>query len=278
MLLHQLNTYRKLNIKALRQRIYIYNRLLDTNNEVEYSQEAIELQDARVQETTMTCLGTLVFADKHSRQSLSMSDSTKTQVVNSLSLAYEDLFTIPHNILQDFGTAIYHLDISHNMFSRNLQFLSEFDNLRSLNMDHNMIDDTTVFPHMPNLELLWLNHNQIANLYPFVKNLQRSIPNLKYLCLMGNKAAPSYLNGGTFYDYINYRLFVLSWFPYLVHLDDRTVTEEQRLEAKRLYKRPIYEDLIPLPKCIKDLSDKIIVSKPPIPNTQQVARERNSII
>lgn len=90
---------------------------LDLNNEVEYSQEAIELQDAKVQKTTMTCLGTLVFADKHSRQSLNLSNSTKTQVT-SLSLAYEDLFTIPHNILQDFGPAIYHLDISHNMFSR----------------------------------------------------------------------------------------------------------------------------------------------------------------
>lgn len=93
------------------------------------------------------------------------------------------------------------------IFSRNLQFLSEFENLTSLNLDHNMIDDVTVFPYMPNLELLWLNHNRILNLFPFIKNLYTSVPNLKYLCLMGNVAAPSYLNGGSFYEYLNYRYF-----------------------------------------------------------------------
>lgn len=58
---------------------------------------------------------------------------------------------------------------------------------------------------MPNLELLWLNHNYIKNLHPFIKNLHKSIPNLKYLCLMGNEAAPSYLNGGSFFEYLQYR-------------------------------------------------------------------------
>lgn len=88
---------------------------------------------------------------------------------------------------------------------RNLQFLAEFENLTSLNLDHNDIDDHTVFPHMPKLQLLWLNHNNIEELYPFIKNLYESMPNLRYLCLMGNKAAPSYLNGGSFYDYLQYR-------------------------------------------------------------------------
>lgn len=92
----------------------------------------------------------------------------------------------------------------HKIF-RNLQFLGEFENLTSLNLDHNNIDDHTVFPHMPKLQLLWLNHNSIEELYPFIKNLYESVPNLRYLCLMGNKAAPSYLNGGTFYDYLQYR-------------------------------------------------------------------------
>jgi len=34
------------------------------------------------------------------------------------------------------------------------------------------------------------------------------MPNLKYLSIMGNNAAPSYLNGGSFYDYLQCR-FVL---------------------------------------------------------------------
>lgn len=88
---------------------------------------------------------------------------------------------------------------------RNLQFLLEFDHLTSLNLDHNIVDEHTVFPYMPQLELLWLNHNGIDNLYPFIKNLHKSLPNLKYLCLMGNNVTSSYLNDGTSYEHLKYR-------------------------------------------------------------------------
>ncbi|XP_011699705.1 PREDICTED: leucine-rich repeat-containing protein C10orf11-like isoform X1 [Wasmannia auropunctata] len=242
------------------------------NNEVKQSQVD------EIEEYAMTCLGALVFADKHSRQSFTSGDSSNTQV-DSLSLAYEDLFTMPHNIIQDYSLTVQHLDISNNMFSRNLQFLSEFDNLRSINLDHNKVDDITVFPNMPNLELLWLNHNCIKSLYPFVKNLHRSVPNLKYLCLMGNEAAPSYLNGGDFCDYLRYRLYVLSWFPHLVHLDDRTVTEQQLLQAKKLFKRSLLEDFVAVPECIKELHNKIAVhSKSPASDRRRVSNETNLVV
>lgn len=72
------------------------------------------------------------------------------------------------------------------------------------------------------------------------------------------------------YFYKKKRLYVISWFPYLVHLDDRTVTPEQRQEAKRLFKRPFLENLTeyaPLPECIKHLHHKIanIFLKPTLP-------------
>lgn len=67
------------------------------------------------EEYAMTCLGALVFADKHSRQS---SDDSSKKQVDSLSLAYEDLFAMPYNIIQDYSLTIQHLDISNNMFSR----------------------------------------------------------------------------------------------------------------------------------------------------------------
>lgn len=61
---------------------------------------------------------------------------------------------------------------------------------------------------------------------------------------MGNSAAPSYLNGGTFYEYVQYRLFIIATFAKLEHLDDRPVSDDQREEAERLYRRPLLERLV----------------------------------
>lgn len=238
----------------------------------------------RIKRLNMTSLGKLIFIDIHCRNPrISSSTDLQKDYVESLSFAFQNLFYMPFDIIENYGNMIYTLDISHNKFCRSLHFLSEFENLTSLNLDYNNIDEFTVFPYMPKLQLLWLNHNKIDHLYPFIKNLYESMPNLKYLSLMGNKAAPSYLNGGTFYDYLQYRLFIISWFPRLVHLDDRTITPEQCQEAKRLYKRPFLESLsenTPLPECFKYLHKKLanMFSKPILPNKLQGTRGTNVII
>ncbi|XP_028026169.1 uncharacterized protein LOC114239932 isoform X2 [Bombyx mandarina] len=123
-----------------------------------------------------------------------------------LTLAYEWLYEVPRTIVDKFSNHIKYLDISHNKIT--------------------------------------LNHCKIASLYPWVGKLKESCPNLQYLCLMGNPAAPSYFNGGTFYEYLQYRLFIISQFQSLNHLDDRKVTDDQRTEALRLYKRPFLERLV----------------------------------
>lgn len=69
------------------------------------------------EEYAMTCLRTYIHVDKHCRQ-LSTSDDASAKQIESLSLAYEGLFTMPFNIIQDYGFIIEHLDISHNVFSR----------------------------------------------------------------------------------------------------------------------------------------------------------------
>lgn len=127
-----------------------------------------------------------------------------------------------------------------------MHFLAEFEQLTSLNLDNNNVDGFTIFPFMPKLRLLWLNNNNIKEdeLFPFLRNLNKSLPNLQYLSMMENKAAPSYFNGSNFYDYLQYRLLVISRLPRLVHLDDRTITNEQRSEAKRLFKKPLCERLL----------------------------------
>lgn len=119
-------------------------------------------------------------------------------------MAYERLHQMPKILLHELAATIKILDISYNEFN-NLDFLSEFTELTSLICDHNNITSDTNLPFMPKLELLWLNHCKINELNRFVRKLQCSCPNLKYLSLMGNQAAPSYLNGGNFYEYLQYR-------------------------------------------------------------------------
>ncbi|XP_061704383.1 leucine-rich melanocyte differentiation-associated protein-like [Cydia pomonella] len=160
-----------------------------------------------------------------------------------LTLAYERLYEIPRTIVERFADHVRHLDISHNKIT-NLDPLVHFKHLTSLIADDNPITENCVLPPLPKLQLLWVNYCKIGSLYPWVAKLKESCPNLQYLCLMGNPAAPSYLNGGNFYDYLQYRLFVISQFPSLNHLDDRKVTEDQRAEAQRLYKRPFFERIV----------------------------------
>ncbi|XP_063992688.1 leucine-rich melanocyte differentiation-associated protein-like isoform X2 [Diachasmimorpha longicaudata] len=235
----------------------------------------------------MTSLGKSVFADINERHTSSSSDSDGAISTDSdgasLSLAFENLFFMPYDIMERFNSCVTTLDISHNKFSRNLQFLCEFEHLTSLNLDNNRIDAYTTFPYLPKLELLWLNHNAIDELFPFIKNLSESLPNLRYLCLMGNTSAPSYLNGGTFYDYLQYRLFVISWFPRLEHLDDRAVTPEQRREAKRLFKRPLLENIrnnTLIYECIKQLHSTAtnIFSKPFNSDKNQTQKVLNLVV
>ncbi|KAL1132706.1 hypothetical protein AAG570_010658 [Ranatra chinensis] len=119
-------------------------------------------------------------------------------------------------------------------------FLENFKCLTSLILDHNMIDANVVFPKMQTVTLLWLNYNDIRNLDPFIRLLHSSFPSLKQLSLMGNEIVPP-CREDTFYYYIQYRMYVLSWFRNLEHLDDRSVCQYELEEAQRIYKRPLLD-------------------------------------
>lgn len=62
----------------------------------------------------------------------------------------------------------YRIIIDAPLYS-NLHFLTEFKKLTSLICDHNNITSSTFIPHMPNLELLWLNHCKVV-IFVFVFN------------------------------------------------------------------------------------------------------------
>ncbi|KAI4458752.1 leucine-rich melanocyte differentiation-associated protein [Holotrichia oblita] len=226
---------------------------------------------------SMTSLSALMLLHETELRSDNFQDAS---VTNRLSLAYERLHVMPKILLQELSPHVKILDISHNEFE-NLSFLSDFPQLTTLICDHNNITSFAEIPYLPKLELLWMNFCKVRELYPWAINLQQSCPNLKYLSLMGNPAAPSYLNGGNFYDYLQYRYFMISLFPNLLHLDDRIITPDQREEAQRLYKRPIVEKMAAktqnLPQCIRTIKNKVSNIFSPVPNFA-VNRQRNTII
>ncbi|KAK3566727.1 hypothetical protein QTP86_004463 [Hemibagrus guttatus] len=56
------------------------------------------------------------------------------------------------------------------------------------------------------------------------------------LSMMNNEAAPSYFNGGSLTQYIDYRLYVISQIPSLEVLDDTEVQEKERAQARKTYR------------------------------------------
>ncbi|XP_075232160.1 leucine-rich melanocyte differentiation-associated protein-like isoform X2 [Lycorma delicatula] len=170
-----------------------------------------------------------------------INDKTEmTEEDQRLTLAYEGLDTMPEFLVSNFCMFIKILDISHNKFS-DVSFLKDFKNLTALILDHNKIDSETKFYPIPSLELLWLNHNMISRLFPFIKHLHHCFPKLKQLSLMDNPGVPPDIDDTTFYQHLQYRLFTISWFPHLIHLDSRKVSQYEHEEASRLYKRPWFE-------------------------------------
>ena len=53
--------------------------------------------------------------------------------------------------------------------------------------------------------------------------------------MMGNPAAPSFVNHGKFHDYIVYRFYIIAQNPNLKYLDDRNVEEEEKTEAQLMF-------------------------------------------
>lgn len=78
---------------------------------------------------------------------------------------------------------------------------------------------------------------------------------------------------------------MISQFPNLVHLDDRLVTNDQRMEAERLYKRPFLERIVSktpstLPNYLRTVGEKVsgLFANPPNFVTPPVRTQRNLIV
>ena len=90
-------------------------------------------------------------------------------------------------------------------YYRDLRSLYGLSGLKSLVLDCNEVTSHTVFPTMLNLQILWLNKNNITNLSVFTETISSHFPNLRQMSMMNNPAAPSYFNGGTKQEYQDFR-------------------------------------------------------------------------
>ena len=106
---------------------------------------------------------------------------------------------------------------------------------------------------MPKLETLWCNYCRIDNLAVFMESLSGTHPQLRHLSLLGNAAAPSYLNGalypcdlhnhpcssphagGTVAQYSDFRMYAISRLPQLRSLDGSAVADAEREAAVKAY-------------------------------------------
>ena len=131
-------------------------------------------------------------------------------------------------------SSITGLDLSHNRMT-DLDFLSRLPRLQTLILDHNELGSHLRLPVLPALHTFWANHNRVSNVAILVSTLRAAAPGLRYLSLMNNPCAPSYLNGGTVKAYRDYRHFVIGKLTSLTDLDDRPVAKLERAEAEKVY-------------------------------------------
>lgn len=71
-----------------------------------------------------------------------------------ISLAYENLRSIPRQIAEKFALKTKFLDLSYNNF-QNLSFLTFFEDLHTLILDRNSNLEVNSLPFLPNLKILW---------------------------------------------------------------------------------------------------------------------------
>ncbi|XP_008183978.1 leucine-rich melanocyte differentiation-associated protein isoform X2 [Acyrthosiphon pisum] len=153
-------------------------------------------------------------------------DSTKSK--SQLCYVGQDVTSIPEILGKMYGSKVKSLDLSFNSLTT-LNHSELFPDLEELVLDNNNLDDTIKLPYLPHLHILSMNNNKITVLENLVTQIKYSMPSLRFLSLIGNKACPTQLIDfeKDENDYKRYRYFVLHYLPELRFLDSRPVTNEE---------------------------------------------------
>lgn len=137
--------------------------------------------------------------------------------------------------IEEAKDVVEEVDLSWNAMS-DFNGLRLFSKLTTLLVCHNdLITSNVHFPRITTLETLWVNYCKIDNLASFVEKIVVSFPKLKRLSMLGNDACKNFLNGGSPAEYSDYRKYVIAKLPKLQALDDRMVSEEERVKAQKKY-------------------------------------------
>ncbi|XP_062849231.1 leucine-rich melanocyte differentiation-associated protein [Trichomycterus rosablanca] len=161
--------------------------------------------------------------------------STTEMGLKRLSFAYKGLMEIPYDTILEQRDTLEVLDLSYNLLE-DPALLGKLEKLSTLILDGNNYSTHVKFPYMPSLTTLWINKNKISNLPIIVEEIRCKFPNIKILSMMNNEAAPSYFNGGSLTQYLDYRLYVISQIPSLLVLDDTEVQEKEQAQARKTYR------------------------------------------
>eukprot|EP01127_Copromyxa_protea_P002232 TRINITY_DN12128_c0_g1_i1.p1 TRINITY_DN12128_c0_g1~~TRINITY_DN12128_c0_g1_i1.p1 ORF type:complete len:231 (+),score=38.98 TRINITY_DN12128_c0_g1_i1:23-715(+) len=145
----------------------------------------------------------------------------------------DSLTTIPADLGEKYGDSITELTIQFTQLTH-VSNLSRFTKLTSLVLDNNELGDDNEFPCAPQLQTLWLNHNNITRVENLLDIIANNYPNLTYLSLLKNPCCPNFLVGKSSTDYQKYRRNVIGRLPSLKFLDATAVSNEEREEAAKL--------------------------------------------
>ncbi|PRP85637.1 hypothetical protein PROFUN_06426 [Planoprotostelium fungivorum] len=168
-----------------------------------------------------------------------------------LSIIDQNLTDFSPSFGEKYGTHTKQLDLSYNNIMQ-ITHLQRFEKINQLVLDNNQLQSKQEFPKNNNLQTLWVNNNEIADLREFIECVRKAYPNLTYLSMMKNPACPNYFVGKDAEDYQRYRYFVLHKLRKLKFLDATPVNEKERKEAIR-----VGEYMVPAKPVVKATSPPI---------------------
>ncbi|XP_024874456.1 leucine-rich melanocyte differentiation-associated protein-like isoform X1 [Temnothorax curvispinosus] len=142
---------------------------------------------------------------------------------------------IPNGLVGVVGHDCLGLDLSYNELTT-ISGVKDFEQLQELILDNNKLDNLKTLPDIPTLTTLSLNNNKISNIDQALDRIRECCPNVEYVSLLGNPGCPDQLTNPTSTDeddYERYRLYAIHALPpSLRFLDSRSVTQQERLNAK----------------------------------------------